>query len=369
MRPALDPNGHRVPRTKPTCLLHTWRPHRQRPFVLVLHLHQHESSCNLHLQYLAKNQSTQRCLSLITQGSDHPPVLEPHMVLTTAASRSSWRHSPRRPAALLHVSPSRRPYRWSSPTPPPPYSLPTEATTATCRSGAGRGGAASGLPARRAEGQGRRRRPALHSAAEDQAKLRGGATTTPASLPLRRRRRRWSWARGALRPPRRLSPPGGGGSRQTQPRPSPSWHGGRCIDFSLPGLLFSVTRSNLEVAAAAVGGVKEPTQRPPARRRGRGSGWGHACCPQARRRIELDMKFPRQWRPPWIRRCPSPPHLSPPPSSSSAGVLLSRRAAIWRPPHGAASLLFRTTGSRHFPGVAREVGEGDVALRARGKRV
>jgi hypothetical protein len=81
MRPALDPAGHRVPRTKPTCLLHTWRPHRRRPFVLVLHLHQHQSSRNLHLQYLAKNQSTQRCQSLITQGSDHPPVLEPHMVL------------------------------------------------------------------------------------------------------------------------------------------------------------------------------------------------------------------------------------------------------------------------------------------------
>jgi hypothetical protein len=26
MRPALDPSGHRVPRTKPACLLHTWRP-------------------------------------------------------------------------------------------------------------------------------------------------------------------------------------------------------------------------------------------------------------------------------------------------------------------------------------------------------
>jgi hypothetical protein len=82
MRPALDPAGHRVPRTMPTCLLHTWRPHRRRPFALVLHLHQHQSSRNLHLQYLAKNQSTQRCQSLITQGSDHPPVLEPHMVLT-----------------------------------------------------------------------------------------------------------------------------------------------------------------------------------------------------------------------------------------------------------------------------------------------
>jgi hypothetical protein len=81
MRPALDPAGHRVPQTKPTCLLHTWRPHRRRPFALVLHLHQHQSSRNLHLQYLAKNQSTQLCQSLITKGSDHPPVLEPHMVL------------------------------------------------------------------------------------------------------------------------------------------------------------------------------------------------------------------------------------------------------------------------------------------------
>jgi hypothetical protein len=81
MRPALDPAGHRVNRNKPTCLLHTWRPHQQRPFALVLHLHQHESSRNLHLQYLAKNWSTQHCQSLITLGSDHPPVLEPHMVL------------------------------------------------------------------------------------------------------------------------------------------------------------------------------------------------------------------------------------------------------------------------------------------------
>jgi hypothetical protein len=84
MRPALDSAGHRVPRTKPTCLLHTWRPHLRRPFVLVLHLHQHQSSRNLHLHYLAKNQSTQHCQSLITPGSDHPPVLELHMVLTWA---------------------------------------------------------------------------------------------------------------------------------------------------------------------------------------------------------------------------------------------------------------------------------------------
>jgi hypothetical protein len=48
--------------------------------VLIIHLHQHHSSRNLHLQYFAKNQSTQRCQSLTTQGSDHPLVLEPHMV-------------------------------------------------------------------------------------------------------------------------------------------------------------------------------------------------------------------------------------------------------------------------------------------------
>jgi hypothetical protein len=69
MQSALDPTGLRVPRTKPTCLLHTWRPHRKRPFTLVLHLHQHQSSRNLHLQYLAKNRSTQHCQSLITQES------------------------------------------------------------------------------------------------------------------------------------------------------------------------------------------------------------------------------------------------------------------------------------------------------------
>jgi hypothetical protein len=89
MRPALDPAGHRVPRTKPTCLLHTWRPHRRRPLALVLHLHQHQSCRNLLLQYLAKNQSTQCCQSLITQGSDHPPILEPHMVLNSPLLRPS----------------------------------------------------------------------------------------------------------------------------------------------------------------------------------------------------------------------------------------------------------------------------------------
>jgi hypothetical protein len=53
-------------------------------------MHQHQSSRNLHLQYLANNQSTQRCQSLITPGSDHPLVLEPHMVLTLLGLANFW---------------------------------------------------------------------------------------------------------------------------------------------------------------------------------------------------------------------------------------------------------------------------------------
>jgi hypothetical protein len=90
MWPAHDPAGHQVPRTNPACLLHTWRPHLRRHFALVLHLHKHQSSRNLHLQYLAKNQSTQCCQSLITPGSDHPLVLEPHMVLNYSSHENTW---------------------------------------------------------------------------------------------------------------------------------------------------------------------------------------------------------------------------------------------------------------------------------------
>jgi hypothetical protein len=61
-----DPVSHQVPRTKPTCFLDTLRPHRQQPFALVLYLHKHKSSHNLHVQYLAKSQSTPCCQSLIT---------------------------------------------------------------------------------------------------------------------------------------------------------------------------------------------------------------------------------------------------------------------------------------------------------------
>jgi hypothetical protein len=48
---------------------------RHRPFVPTLHLHQHKSIRNLHLQYSTKTQSTPRCQSLITVRRDHPPVL------------------------------------------------------------------------------------------------------------------------------------------------------------------------------------------------------------------------------------------------------------------------------------------------------
>jgi hypothetical protein len=51
-------------------------PTRHRPYTLALHLHQRNSSRNLHLQYSAKSQFTPCCQSLITARSDHPPVLE-----------------------------------------------------------------------------------------------------------------------------------------------------------------------------------------------------------------------------------------------------------------------------------------------------
>jgi hypothetical protein len=60
-------------------------PVRHRPFTPTLHLHQRKSSCNLHLQYSAKSQSTLRCQLLITARSDHPPVLGrsgPHLSIS-----------------------------------------------------------------------------------------------------------------------------------------------------------------------------------------------------------------------------------------------------------------------------------------------
>jgi hypothetical protein len=50
-------------------------PARHRSFALALHLHQRKSSYNLHLQYLAKSQSTPHCQLLITVKRNHPPIL------------------------------------------------------------------------------------------------------------------------------------------------------------------------------------------------------------------------------------------------------------------------------------------------------
>ena len=48
-RPHSIPSGHRVPRTKPTCLSTPRRPLWLRPFALVLHLHQRKPSRIVHL--------------------------------------------------------------------------------------------------------------------------------------------------------------------------------------------------------------------------------------------------------------------------------------------------------------------------------
>jgi hypothetical protein len=48
---ALDPVGHRVPRTKPTCLSTPLRPRKAKTFRSYFHLHQCKPSRNQHLQY------------------------------------------------------------------------------------------------------------------------------------------------------------------------------------------------------------------------------------------------------------------------------------------------------------------------------
>jgi hypothetical protein len=57
--PPCGPNlilfSHQVHQDERTCLSTPWRPHRLRPFMPALHLHQHKSSRNLHLQYSAKS--------------------------------------------------------------------------------------------------------------------------------------------------------------------------------------------------------------------------------------------------------------------------------------------------------------------------
>jgi hypothetical protein len=92
MRPALDSASHRVPRTKPNCLLHTWRPHWQRPFALILHLHQPVKPQPA--PAILSQESVHTTLSITHLGSNHPPVLEPYMVLTRARLDRTY-HMPR----------------------------------------------------------------------------------------------------------------------------------------------------------------------------------------------------------------------------------------------------------------------------------
>jgi hypothetical protein len=71
--PHLIPFGHRVHRAKHICLSTPRRPSKAKTF---------RTYRNLHLQYSVKSQSTPRCHSLVTPGSDHQAVLgcsDPHL--------------------------------------------------------------------------------------------------------------------------------------------------------------------------------------------------------------------------------------------------------------------------------------------------
>jgi hypothetical protein len=75
MRPTLDPVRPPSPSSRAYFSPLLGGPAQLRPFTLTLHLHLRKSNRNLHLPYSAKSQSTPRCQSLITPGSDHPLVL------------------------------------------------------------------------------------------------------------------------------------------------------------------------------------------------------------------------------------------------------------------------------------------------------
>jgi hypothetical protein len=71
----LDPLGHRIPRTKPTCLSTHRRPHRHRPFALVLHLH-HVNQAATYTCNTQSRVSPHHVVNHLSIRSDHPPVLE-----------------------------------------------------------------------------------------------------------------------------------------------------------------------------------------------------------------------------------------------------------------------------------------------------
>jgi hypothetical protein len=89
MRPALDPAGYQVHRTKHTCLLHTWRPHRQRPFALVLHLHQH----------LVK---LRHAPAILSQESVHTTLSITHHTRKQPSTSPRTTHGPQSPPWWVH---------------------------------------------------------------------------------------------------------------------------------------------------------------------------------------------------------------------------------------------------------------------------
>jgi hypothetical protein len=84
MRLALDSTGHQVPRTKPTCLLHTWRPHHN------------DLSC-LFLTYSNTSQAA-------TCTCNTYPRISPHNVVNHSSHQE----------ATIHCSSN---HTWSSPSP------------------------------------------------------------------------------------------------------------------------------------------------------------------------------------------------------------------------------------------------------------
>jgi hypothetical protein len=121
--PHLISFGHRVHRAKPTCLSIPRRPHMLRPFAPALHLHQRKSSRNLHLQYLAKSQSTPHCQSLITPRSDHAPVLGCSSPQKSSATPENERTDTQKTGCPASSPSSTRGSRSCSSTPSSPWAL------------------------------------------------------------------------------------------------------------------------------------------------------------------------------------------------------------------------------------------------------
>jgi hypothetical protein len=130
MQPALDFAGHRVPRTKPTCLLHTWRPHQPRPFY----------ACSSPAPTPVKPQPAPAILSqesvhttlLITHHTRKPPSTGPRTTHgPQARTRLHWPSGPSNEAYLssphLEASPATTFHTCYSPAPTPVKPKPAPA--------------------------------------------------------------------------------------------------------------------------------------------------------------------------------------------------------------------------------------------------